>query len=1031
KIGIKKKKCSVVLPLYFLCLCFFFSLSSLLAATDELLGCGGFVKSDVELDFSLIEVREEFVMFFGVLRTAVSPSGHVWVICWIQGDFILTIEPPQGWSFEPSRVELQVDGHSDRCSRGEDIDFTFQGFAITGQVRRSLYWINTSVIFPDHLLKKNLYKIVASHPKWSLSPRNLALVVKAENVHLGSALAVVAYDVQGSVRGEEEPVQGVQFLLFSQSVEPLDVSGCSMDPVAGFSAPSDLPQFICSATSDSKGHFFFSLPPGKYELVPFYMGERITFDVAPSRLSFSVQHDSVILKPDFLVMGFSVTGRVLETTDGNGIAGAMVTINDRIKVVTQADGSFRVENMTAGAYTITTTKDHYTFSHLSAIISPGAPNLADIVAVSFSVCGGIFVKRFPEGLRPNQARVVSIEARGPARQIQTTESDPQGSFCFMVEPGQFLLKVLLSEAETQAGLALQPQQIKLVVTDHPVLGLKFDQALASVSGKVFCLASCKGLTISLQRVLLPGERRNMQLVDPGSHATFSFSGLLLGHYRVSVVQDEWCWKNRSLVLELGIAGSPMMLEFRQTGFLLKCSVSHDVSLEFYQEEADPPNVGVYNLTKGLNRFCLSLPGVYKLSPRSCHRFEQETYTYNTAGELVTVAPSSAELLFSPEYVEAEIHGDWCPQDLQVLRGEAGLFLKGHVHPALQGVQIVIQEQDLNHTLLTLHTDPSGAYRVGPLPAQREYLVSASKEGFLLQAEEDSPGNFKAFALSTVSLKIFTDDGQPLPGVLLSLSGGQFRSNRLTLDDGSLKFTDLTPGQYFVKPMMKEYRFDPTAQMVEVLEGLMMHIDIVGHRIAFSCYGEVTSLNGEPEPGVLVCAVGLGECVSHTEETSTSGKGQFRLRGLLPSCMYNVSIKAEGNDHIERAIPLHTDIQVGQADVSGVKIITFRRTNEFDLSGNVICPPEYLPTLKAVLYRGEDGDSPFQTVSFGHSSFFHFPPLQHDGEVYVLTLDSSLSQVFYDYELPAVSFSTSGLHKHITFNFSPVTTLNGLYGVKQI
>uniref|UniRef100_A0A8C4NGS2 Nodal modulator n=1 Tax=Eptatretus burgeri TaxID=7764 RepID=A0A8C4NGS2_EPTBU len=884
-----------------------------------------------------------------------------------------------------------------------------------------------------------------------------------------------------------------------------------MDPVAGFSAPSDLPQFICSATSDSKGHFFFSLPPGKYELVPFYMGERITFDVAPSRLSFSVQHDSVILKPDFLVMGFSVTGRVLETTDGNGIAGAMVTINDRIKVVTQADGSFRVENMTAGAYTITTTKDHYTFSHLSAIISPGAPNLADIVAVSFSVCGGIFVKRFPEGLRPNQARVVSIEARGPARQIQTTESDPQGSFCFMVEPGQFLLKVLLSEAETQAGLALQPQQIKLVVTDHPVLGLKFDQALASVSGKVFCLASCKGLTISLQRVLLPGERRNMQLVDPGSHATFSFSGLLLGHYRVSVVQDEWCWKNRSLVLELGIAGSPMMLEFRQTGFLLKCSVSHDVSLEFYQEEADPPNVGVYNLTKGLNRFCLSLPGVYKLSPRSCHRFEQETYTYNTArptlltltathhqvqgtvvsqkytkdlmvtvkspgwekplvlgplhsdeeemwkakagmgegqdrgrieslsnflaefpgpltfrytlwaraGELVTVAPSSAELLFSPEYVEAEIHGDWCPQDLQVLRGEAGLFLKGHVHPALQGVQIVIQEQDLNHTLLTLHTDPSGAYRVGPLPAQREYLVSASKEGFLLQAEEDSPGNFKAFALSTVSLKIFTDDGQPLPGVLLSLSGGQFRSNRLTLDDGSLKFTDLTPGQYFVKPMMKEYRFDPTAQMVEVLEGLMMHIDIVGHRIAFSCYGEVTSLNGEPEPGVLVCAVGLGECVSHTEETSTSGKGQFRLRGLLPSCMYNVSIKAEGNDHIERAIPLHTDIQVGQADVSGVKIITFRRTNEFDLSGNVICPPEYLPTLKAVLYRGEDGDSPFQTVSFGHSSFFHFPPLQHDGEVYVLTLDSSLSQVFYDYELPAVSFSTSGLHKHITFNFSPV------------
>lgn len=51
------------------------------------------------------------------------------------------------------------------------------------------------------------------------------------------------------------------------------------------------------------------------------------------------------LQPVFHVMGFSVTGRVLNGPDGEGVPEAVVTLNNQIKVKTKADGSFRLENI--------------------------------------------------------------------------------------------------------------------------------------------------------------------------------------------------------------------------------------------------------------------------------------------------------------------------------------------------------------------------------------------------------------------------------------------------------------------------------------------------------------------------------------------------------------------------------------------------------------------------------------------------------------------------------------------------------------
>uniref|UniRef100_A0A663EVR6 Uncharacterized protein n=1 Tax=Aquila chrysaetos chrysaetos TaxID=223781 RepID=A0A663EVR6_AQUCH len=1033
---------------------------------DIVVGCGGFVKSDVEINYSLIEIK--LYTKHGTLKyqTDCAPNnGYFMIPLYDKGDFILKIEPPLGWSFEPTSVDIHVDGINDVCTKGGDINFVFTGFSVNGKVlskgqtlgpagvqvvlRNAGSDINVQATvtqpggkFAFFKVLPGEYEIFASHPTWMLKESNTVVRVTSSNAYAASPLIVAGYNVSGSVRSDGEPMKGVMFLLFSSSVT---------------------------------------------KEVPFYRGERITFDVAPSRLNFLVEHDSLQIEPVFHVMGFSVTGRVLNGPEGEGVADATVTLNNQIKVKTKADGSFRLENITTGTYTIHARKEHLFFDTITVKIAPNTPQLANIIATGFSVCGRISVTRFPDTVKQiSKYKVTMMPQDKDKASLFTTETDPHGAFCFKAKSGIYNVQVIIPEVETRAGLALKPKMFPVTVTDRPVMDVTFSQFLASVSGKISCLDACGDLMVTLQSVSRQGEKRNLQLSGNMDSVAFTFENVLPGKYKVSIVHEDWCWKNKSLELEVmeeDVSG----VEFRQTGYMLRCSLSHAITLEFYQDGNGPENVGVYNLSKGVNRFCLSKPGnsakilvsspnklmdvtitikssidsepalvlgplksvqelrrEQQLAEIETRRQEREKKGQEEEGtkppvqemveELqgpflhefsywkITVTPSSKKLLFYPPYVETVVSGESCPGKLIEIHGKAGLFLEGQIHPELEGVEIVIGEKGATSPLITVFTDDKGAYSVGPLHSDLEYTVTAQKEGFVLTAVEGTVGDFKAFALAGVTFEIKSEDDQALAGVLLSLSGGVFRSNLLTQDNGVLTFSNLSPGQYYFKPMMKEFRFEPSSQMIEVQEGQNLKIRVTGYRTAYSCYGTVSSLNGEPEQGVSVEAVGQKDCSIYGEDTVTDEEGKFRLRGLLPGCVYHVQLKAEGNDHIERALPQHRAIEVGNSDIDDVNIIAFRQINQFDLSGNVITSSEYLSTLCVKLYKSENLDNPIHTVNLGLSLFFHFPPLLRDGENYVVLLDSTLSKSQYDYTLPQVSFTAIGYHKHITLIFSPTRKL---------
>lgn len=46
------------------------------------------------------------------------------------------------------------------------------------------------------------------------------------------------------------------------------------------------------------------------------------------------------------------------------------------------------------------------------------------------------------------------------------------------------------------------------------------------------------------------------------------------------------------------------------------------------------------------------------------------------------------------------------------------------------------------------------------------------------------------------------------------------------------FSPQSPGQYYFKPMMKEFRFEPASQMITVEEGENLSIDITGIKTAY-------------------------------------------------------------------------------------------------------------------------------------------------------------------------------------------------------
>lgn len=187
------------------------------------------------------------------------------------------------------------------------------------------------------------------------------------------------------------------------------------------------------------------------------------------------------------------------------------------------------------------------------------------------------------------------------------------------------------------------------------------------------------------------------------------------------------------------------------------------------------------------------------------------------------------------------------------------------------------------------SNAAGEYIAGPFVHSSGFKVIPELPGYTFKPQPDDPYSFSVHQLAKIQVKILTSvGGSPLPSVLLSVSGPNgYRQNKVTDANGEITFGDLQHGQYYLKALLKEFRFEPSAVNIDLKEQETKSVSLKANRESFSLYGQLTTLSGELLPNILVSAKGVGNCSEYGEEGTSDEHGNFRIWALKSyvSCEY--------------------------------------------------------------------------------------------------------------------------------------------------
>lgn len=213
---------------------------------------------------------------------------------------------------------------------------------------------------------------------------------------------------------------------------------------------------------------------------------------------------------------------------------------------------------------------------------------------------------------------------------------------------------------------------------------------------------------------------------------------------------------------------------------------------------------------------------------------------------------------------------------------------------------------------------------------------------------------------------------------------------------------LAPGEYYVKPLLREYAFTPSAEMVAVgtdEEGEPdVRVEFRGRRVAFSCVGRVSSLAGRALEHVLVEATPTDSDAA-VETAHTDAEGLFRLRGLAPGTTYRIT--AAGSERM---------LQIGDEDAEGVDFVVMPAANTADITGAVRGSGRPAD-LVVLLYREAAPAQAVQTVRVGPTGFFRLRDVARD-ETFFLQAGSARGGRMVSMEGVRCSSDSSVMHLEV-------------------
>lgn len=391
--------------------------------------------------------------------------------------------------------------------------------------------------------------------------------------------------------------------------------------------------------------------------------------------------------------------------------------------------------------------------------------------------------------------------------------------------------------------------------------------------------------------------------------------------------------------------NPMPVHISAKKYLVKGEIHADIGS--VEEDIDSNDI-VVDVLKSDGSFIEKIPTTAVRGKTDQNGFTAFEYSiWADLGEEFMFAPHDSstarnKVLFYPARQQYSVSMNGCQDTIPPITAKTGLYLEGSVSPGTPDVNIKIlaagkstyAHLNKGDVATETKTDSQGSFLAGPLYDDIEYKVEASKDGYHLK--KTGPYTFACQKLGQILVRIYGENSELLPSVLLSLSGEEgYRNNSISSSGGTFIFDNLFPGSFYLRPLLKEYKFNPSAVAIDLNSGESREAEFRAIRVAYSAMGSVTLLTGQPKEGVFVEA--RSEPTGYYEEATTDSFGRFRLRGLVPGSTYTIRVVAKDNLQfaaVERASPEYVSVDVGREDITGIDFVVFERPEVTILSGHV-------------------------------------------------------------------------------------------------
>ena len=1077
--------------------------------------CGGFLKFSEDypelkkqLDYSKIQVQSFTKDMILKETSTLAASGYYFLpVSEIKSSLIIKISGPYGMTFEPDQYVFDLKEEEtikDYCNK--DIDFKFIGFEIDGQI--STFGVNegpkgiklgifnsegkkleTTVtsegglfkfkpLYPD---KKNyVIKPVEKEYMFDEKHKQFSFNINInEKNSFKRTLIIKGYELKGkTITNMGDPMPNILVAIYSLNKNVIKDYKC-LNTISKENKIY-LPQLekldenkkpFCIGESDKEGLFSFkNIPYGEFIVKTYKINKFTNYSLFPEEQKRFVTHSDCELEKPFKVNSFNIYGKVMNGKN-KGISDVTIKLDGQIKAKTDNNGVYVLENVIENNIDLEVQADNLFFEPKTNLhISPLLPSLPDFIVGDYKLCGKIIIEA-KDSFTLGKRTVVLLDKS--TSEERKTITDQGGKYCFEVKEGSYKIYPVLTDEEKKSDLHLQPEFQDIEIIDKPYLDVNFYQSKVKISGKIKCIKNCQNeKNIKIKLSSTKNEQFQETFMDPKT-MEYTFENILSGQYKISIIKNEWCWKQESQIIKVQNIDIEN-LNFEQSGYSLFYVTHHDINALCKNVETN--NTYEIVLKKDSDKLCLPNEGKHIIYPKSCYLFAQNEYTYDTNNnheqnifelnptelrtkgkiildenvikklkeknitkinviininsnieneennqpinikklnveinyksketEFTFYTKPNSKLKLIPSFDEEKNNRDLietllftttekilnvqseCQENSDDLKFiiKSGILIEGKVTPAIKDIKIMAYNKNDNTLITSSLTDEKGKYKIGPLSMDDEYELKAIKEGYKIYPKKGETNVFKCEKLSYLKVKVEDLEGNPLSGVFISLSSSErsFRANNNTNNDGYFTFIDLSSGEYYIQPFLKEYKFEQNQKSILVKEG--DHIDVLlkAKRVAFSVFGKVNNLMREKLENLHVQAENVESNI--IQETPIMKSGEYRLKGLLPGQKYIIKVKIPKDSNIERALPLNVELNIEKNDTFGVDFIVFNKYKELDIRGYLnytdnkelgYCPITATSQYYVELYDYKDDDKLIKTANVNGACSFTFRKL---------------------------------------------------------